>query len=42
MTGESVPVKKEIGSYAYAGTAIEGKALSPSGSRKQLVLPDLN
>lgn len=23
MTGESVPVKKEIGSYAYAGTAIE-------------------
>lgn len=23
MTGESVPVKKEIGSYVYAGTAIE-------------------
>ena len=23
MTGEAVPVKKEIGSYAYAGTAIE-------------------
>ena len=23
MTGESVPVKKEAGSYVYAGTAVE-------------------
>ena len=28
MTGESVPVKKEAGSYVYAGTAVEEGAVS--------------